>query len=277
MRTSELIEKNNELRQLLNPENEQFYSDFLVYMRLASLLRSEFKIETMLLEILNDILDAQDEGINAPQYFGKKPKQVADELLATTPISTREILKVAGIIVTVLLFVTFLPLLVSPTATFDLGQLLILVSYVLIVILGTFKYIANTIYQTNVKAPKLGRWLWPGVVLLVVMVPAVAIMWVHTPWQFAMAGVTGASVIVVLMTVMTLWFLSIRVKKPVVLIYVISMLCGIAGLVLRIPAVEQLYLANQNRHVPGGGLLVGVLLILIIGNLVRLWWHRKNK
>lgn len=57
--SQKLIEKNNSLRKKLNLKNEVFYSDFLIYMRLGSITKKETVVENILLEILEDILDAQ--------------------------------------------------------------------------------------------------------------------------------------------------------------------------------------------------------------------------
>ena len=82
-----LIEKNNQLRQQLTPENEKFYSDLLLYVRLHSFSQDQEAIESKLLEILQDILDAQTDYISAKQYFGKDPKKLADDLLRQFPKS----------------------------------------------------------------------------------------------------------------------------------------------------------------------------------------------
>ncbi|WP_223825156.1 DUF1129 domain-containing protein [Leuconostoc carnosum] len=71
MKTKEMIEMNNELRKNLNGENKIFYENLLLYLRIEGFARDENKIETHLLMILQDILEAQNDGIAAETYFGK--------------------------------------------------------------------------------------------------------------------------------------------------------------------------------------------------------------
>lgn len=57
------IEKNNQLREQLNSENEEYYGDLLVYMRLkGGFLYDDEQIEDILLVILDDMIDAQKNG-----------------------------------------------------------------------------------------------------------------------------------------------------------------------------------------------------------------------
>ncbi|MDR3157387.1 MAG: hypothetical protein LBT69_05700 [Lactobacillales bacterium] len=83
MKTKELIEQNNQLREQLTPENNTYYEEMLIYIRTGSFFRDEKESESILLEILQDILLAQKNGESATDYFGKNPKEIADEILVT--------------------------------------------------------------------------------------------------------------------------------------------------------------------------------------------------
>ena len=52
MKAKQLIEENNRKRNLLNPENNHYYSDMLIYIRL-NLSLSEQQSEEVLLEMLD--------------------------------------------------------------------------------------------------------------------------------------------------------------------------------------------------------------------------------
>ncbi|MED3660605.1 DUF1129 family protein [Ureibacillus sp. FSL K6-8385] len=80
----ELIQQNNEKRELLLPENKKYYEDLLVYIR-ANLSKDERAVEEVLLEMLDHLLEAQKEGKTAETVFGKNPKELADEILAALP------------------------------------------------------------------------------------------------------------------------------------------------------------------------------------------------
>ena len=81
MKTIDLVKHTNELRKQLNPENKKYYEGILVYIR-VNLNKEEHQTEEILLEILQDILDAQKNGRSAQEFFGKNPKQISDSILA---------------------------------------------------------------------------------------------------------------------------------------------------------------------------------------------------
>ncbi|ALS02340.1 hypothetical protein ATZ33_13380 [Enterococcus silesiacus] len=84
MNIKDLIKQNNELRKQLNPENKKYYEEILVYIR-VNMNKDEQKTEEILLEILQDILDAQKNSTSAQAFFGKNPKEISDNILAELP------------------------------------------------------------------------------------------------------------------------------------------------------------------------------------------------
>ena len=62
------------------PENEKYYSDMLIYIRLQLSL-SEQQSEEVLMEMLDHLLDGQHEGKSAQDIFGADPKGYADEII----------------------------------------------------------------------------------------------------------------------------------------------------------------------------------------------------
>ncbi|MGL5684567.1 MAG: hypothetical protein ACRCXQ_02090, partial [Vagococcus fluvialis] len=80
-----LIEKNNELREQLTPENKEYYEKVLIYLRTKSLFHDELEIENILMELLQDILEAQKNNESAEDYFGKTPQEQLDILLNQLP------------------------------------------------------------------------------------------------------------------------------------------------------------------------------------------------
>ncbi|GIN20968.1 MAG TPA: DUF1129 domain-containing protein [Bacillus bacterium] len=84
MNTKILIEENNRKRELLTPENEAYYSDLLIYIRLQLTL-SEQQSEEILIEMLDHLLDGQKEGKTANDIFGDDPKAFADEIIEQLP------------------------------------------------------------------------------------------------------------------------------------------------------------------------------------------------
>lgn len=80
----QLIELNNQKRTGLSEENEKYYSDFLIYMRLQLTL-SEQQTEEILMEILDHIIDGQREGKTARMILGEDPKAYADDIIEQLP------------------------------------------------------------------------------------------------------------------------------------------------------------------------------------------------
>lgn len=84
MNAKELIEENNRKRECLNPENEAYYSDLLIYIRLQFTL-SEQQSEEVLMELLDHLLDGQKAGKTAKDLFGDDPRGYADEMIELLP------------------------------------------------------------------------------------------------------------------------------------------------------------------------------------------------
>ena len=84
MNAKKLIEENNRKRDSLTEENETYYSDMLIYIRLQLTL-SEQQTEEVLMEMLDHLLDGQTEGKSVQDIFGENPKQYADEIIAQLP------------------------------------------------------------------------------------------------------------------------------------------------------------------------------------------------
>ncbi|PWA13165.1 DUF1129 domain-containing protein [Pueribacillus theae] len=99
MDAKKLIEENNRKRELLTAENEAYYSDMLIYIRLQLTL-SEQQSEEILMEMLDHLLDGQEEGKTARDIFGNDPKAFADEIIEQLPKEKKRdaITFVAGIV-----------------------------------------------------------------------------------------------------------------------------------------------------------------------------------
>ncbi|WP_051317256.1 DUF1129 family protein [Ectobacillus panaciterrae] len=83
MNPKELIALNNEKRKQLTKENEEIYGEVLVYVRMSNI--SEADAETVLMELLDHLLDAQANGKTAQEVFGKDPKAFCHDLIEALP------------------------------------------------------------------------------------------------------------------------------------------------------------------------------------------------
>ncbi|QKY71189.1 DUF1129 family protein [Lentibacillus sp. CBA3610] len=84
MNTKDLIQLNNEKREQLTEENEKYYGDMLVYIRM-NLNKSERYTEEVLLEMLEHLLQAQAEGKTARDVFGEDPKTYCQDIIEEIP------------------------------------------------------------------------------------------------------------------------------------------------------------------------------------------------
>jgi DNA-binding ferritin-like protein (Dps family) len=83
MTAKEMIQLNNERREKLNKENKKYYEDMLLYIRMSDVAEQDG--EELLLEILEHLLEAQENGQTAEEVFGEQPKKYCDELLGDLP------------------------------------------------------------------------------------------------------------------------------------------------------------------------------------------------
>src|SRR5699024_2584206 len=87
MEPKEIIALNNEKQKQLNEANAQDYEDMLVYIRISS-TKSEQQTEEILLELLEHILHAQNEGKTARAIFSNDLKAYSQELIEEIPEET---------------------------------------------------------------------------------------------------------------------------------------------------------------------------------------------
>jgi uncharacterized membrane-anchored protein len=82
-KVQDIIRHNNEKRKLLHKENQEYYENLMVYIRSHN--KEERATEELLLELLDHLLEAQKDGKSAIEVFGKKPKELADEMIESLP------------------------------------------------------------------------------------------------------------------------------------------------------------------------------------------------
>lgn len=80
MNTKDLIQLNNEKREQLTEKNSEYYGDMLVYIR-TNFNKSERYTEEVLLELLEHLLQAQEEGRTAKEVFGEDPKAYCNDII----------------------------------------------------------------------------------------------------------------------------------------------------------------------------------------------------
>jgi len=128
VRAKQLIEENNRKRELLTPENKQYYLDMLLYIRLTLTL-SEQQSEEVLMEMLDHLLEGQQEGKSAHDIFGDDPKRFADEIIQNLPKERKR--EVTPFLLGIL---------------FHLISWMLMIRGVVILVFSSFKSVENTVY-----------------------------------------------------------------------------------------------------------------------------------
>ncbi len=164
----EMIEQNNEKRKNLTPENQQYYQNMLVYIR-TNALKSERATEEVLLEMLDHLLEAQSEGKNADDVFGKTPKALAEEIIETLPkepfkATLDYIVEIGFMLLGWYLVITGIPPLISQEEqTVFLGTLLLsgflLISSIVALLFFVFGMLKATAFKEKSKKNKVNWFL----------------------------------------------------------------------------------------------------------------------
>lgn len=272
MNSDNLIKANNLLRKKLTSENQKYYEDLLTYIRGKSTFNREKDVEQLLLEILHDLIDAQNNGQNAEDYFGKNPQTLADEILQTLPKSFFETFKLACYILIgyVLLFAT--PNIVLPTSNLDFGKLIILGTISFVFSLVVLWLIGQETYQKN-KLIKLASYVLGTITFAGIVIGSV---FLKTPLAISLPGWYGIGTILVLLTITTMIYTAERKRLPfLIIVYIFIVINSLLGIGTRIPGLSVFL----NQPIPKS---TALWVLLIGGPIVALicgfgsWWYLKK-
>jgi len=136
MKTSELIEQNNQRRELLTEENEKYYTNLLMYIR-TKLTLSEQQSEEVLLEMLEHLIEGQREGKTAQEIFGNDPKGYADEIVNDLPLENKRnsFLFISEIALNIIGWFLIMRSVIIPIIGGDTSEIVFIISSLLLLIL----------------------------------------------------------------------------------------------------------------------------------------------
>ena len=192
----ELIELNNTYREQLNEENKEFYDDILVYIRAKSFFKDERQVEESLLEILTDIIEAQNQEVKASDYFGKNPKEISDEILKNTnKMSFKDMIKLILSTMGLYTLVTVLPKLINPSEGLDLGKFFIGLVITFLFAEFIINFVGNTVYSNKSK-----KLTFTIVALFCIYICLIISMkqFLPTMFEIKLTGVVGIIIISIL-------------------------------------------------------------------------------
>lgn len=84
--TKELLRKNNLREKEISKENDEIYTNMIVYLRTSNM--NDYNQEVVREDIINMILDGQARGDNIQEVMGGNYKEVCDEIIAAMPKRT---------------------------------------------------------------------------------------------------------------------------------------------------------------------------------------------
>lgn len=274
MNSDNLIKANNLLRKKLTSENQKYYEDLLTYIRGKSTFNREKDVEQLLLEILHDLIDAQNNGQNAEDYFGKNPQTLADEILQTLPKSFFETFKLACYILIgyVLLFAT--PNIVLPTSNLDFGKLIILGTISFVFSLVVLWLIGQETYQKN-KLIKLASYVLGTITFAGIVIGSV---FLKTPLAISLPGWYGIGTILVLLTITTMIYTAERKRLPfLIIVYIFIVIDSLLGIGTRIPGLSVFLTQPVPKSTALWVLVIGGPIVALICGFGSWWYLKKHE
>lgn len=251
---NDIIELNNHYRELLNEDNKIFYEDILVYIRSKSFFKDERQIEESLLEILTDIIDAQNENIQAEDYFGKNSKEISNEILKNTKKSSFKdnlisTLHITYIYALVLLF----PELLNSSEVLDLGCFFICLIITLPFIHIILSILGKSVYCINQKKSNFIL-----IILFILYIGIISILdrFLHTPIELRLEGFIGISIILILGITGIIYCFKNEYLKALLPVILIGMTIGI---------IDRLSFINFSTNENPGKIISGIAMFFSFG------------
>ena len=269
----QLVEQNNKLREHLSPENKEYYEDILLYMRTFGFFYEELETEQQLMTILQDILEAQNHGESAEEYFGKDPKEVVDQLTKQfDKPSWKSIFKISGMIFIISTFYTIFGSFAAPTLQINVFVILLAGILSVALVYGVLKLLHLSIY-IKIQLPKFIKFL---IVWILVMIPfgLFFLIQFYAPKQgiVKIASPFDWMAIVVIL-IMAISYVILKKKREFYggLTFVIAI--GTFGLLLRIPQTKDFFQNGENSPF----IVLGIVLPIVLSGLVEWLLLRKMK
>lgn len=209
-KVSKIIDENNQLRQQLNDQNKEYYEKLLIYVRSAGFFYDDNEVESSLLEILKDIIDAQKDYKNAEEYLGKNPSEVADELIANyTKISLFERVKFIGLLFGISVIWTLITQFSSSNHEINLMPFILNGVFMIALTAGMMWFVHQTTYRKLFDNKKI-EYTVAGIFGVVVIAIFAGILFI-TPsfmsFSINNGGIVFVNVIVIVACLVGIYFL----------------------------------------------------------------------
>lgn len=264
-------ELNAELQKKLTVDNEQFYGNLVIYVRAKTMIRDHEKAEELLLEILQDILEAQEQGISAEEYFGKNPKQIADEMIVNLPINVWDAVKLGLVALTSYLVVTFFPTMFFPDKAIDLGKLLIGGLAATFFAILAMKLLGYSTYRYQTKIWRIAPYLFVAASLF----SFIALLnFISTPLTISVSPTVGILLILLMSAIVAGLFYKEK-DKDLWLPFIPPLTCNaIGGIIFRLDAFSDILRSERGAMIIAGCLMAAMVAQYVIMFVV---YRRQRK
>ncbi|WP_125702360.1 hypothetical protein [Lacticaseibacillus daqingensis] len=223
--------------RLLTKTNAEFFGQIQVYLNLRTPFKDKLQLAQNLLALMNDLIDAQQDGVTAADYFGTDPKAVAREMAQALPWNFKAMRYAATVGLVGYLILMLLPGLMVPDEPVDLGQILIGLA-----MLGGFM----VAFSWGLSSLSFKRRPWVRMVLVMLLCGGLcygvvtAYLWVHTPLKVTLTGPLSIALIVLFGLIAVLQFNHDRKKfrfLPIALTFLfVELSVCVLALAMRVPA-----------------------------------------
>lgn len=258
-----LIEKNNYLREQLTAENKEYYEEILVYIRTKSFFHDEEDIETLLMELLNDLLEAQSHGESAKSYFGDNPQKVLDKLLLQLPkVGIKKRFNLMSLIFAISAFFSLFSSLTGNNPSINFLSLIINFVISFFFIQSVFFIISKEMYRP--KRKKFLEFFFLFIIMFIAIGLNTFSNYIGQFWlSISVPTYTGLLLVWGALIILSIWIIS---KKAVDFYYAIpsTMILALMPTLKQVPWTAEFFNSNQNKIII---VVVMIALLLFISYL----------
>ena len=212
--TQQMIQQNHELREQLDPENKEYYIKLLEYTRFGNWFKDKNQTEEVLLEVLQDLIAAQKNGLSAEEYFGKNPRESADELLETIDNKQVKGFKIFLVVLSINLFISLIITIILNDTSISAFKWIFRVSYLSVGVYVLSKYLQQNVYSKT-DSKKKDRFFFLSCVLIIVTDVLIEQLILPSLWMVNLSQELLLFGLVAVTAVLT-WKVSKLAKKDIV-------------------------------------------------------------
>lgn len=279
-RVREIRNKLNELEKELKGTNATFFEDLRGYLITSSLFYEELDVTEQTYNVCVDLIEAQENGQTAQEYFGKDSRKLADSMIKNFKhASYREVIELILLPVGIYWAITF----ISNFATKGALKINIL-EYLLIALLSVgmivivFEAVHKSIYLSEnnlLRKSKVIQFIIGTIFFSCIIGTFVAIS-VFTPPIWIVKFLYPSDVILMLTIIaIFLGWIIIGKKRELYSITPFIILMAAVGIAQRIPAVLTIVGANNIKFLAVGAAIIGFLVNIVWGRIFIKKMERK--